>query len=121
MKSGDDLIYILPKDRSPLLRIYDNADSLGLGCLRRDPLDVVGYDPAITSLSEDRRAETMMSRFVLLIGLMMLIGPLWTLEYLQSAAYNLAVIPGFVILHISWPPFMYHCCKAFQELTAAAA
>ena len=120
LKSGDDLIYVLPKEKSPLRRIYNKAESLGFGWFRRDPTDIVGYDPETTSLLEEERAETVMSRVVLFIGLLMLIGPLWILEYVRGSAQSLAVITGFIILFLGLLSFTT-AAKPFESLAAAAA
>ncbi|MCJ1396330.1 hypothetical protein MMC18_009219 [Xylographa bjoerkii] len=120
LKSGDDLIYVLPKEKSPLRRIYNKAESLGLGWFRRHPTDILGYDPESTSLQEDERAETVISRVVLVIGLVMLIDPLWILEYVQGSAQSLAVITGFIILFLGLLTFTT-AAKPFESLAAAAA
>ena len=98
LKSGDELVYVLPKEKSPLRRIYNKAESMGLGWFRRKPTDAIGFDPETTLLQEDERAEAVLNRVILLIGLLMLVGPLWILEFLKTITHSLAVITCFIIL-----------------------
>lgn len=120
VKSGDDLVYVLPKEKSPLRRIYNKAESLGLGWFRREPTDVIGYDPETTLLQEEERAEIVLNRVILVIGLLMLVGPLWILEFVRSSAQSLAVITCFIFLFLFLISFAT-AAKPFESLAAAAA
>ncbi|MCJ1249376.1 hypothetical protein MMC30_006599 [Trapelia coarctata] len=120
VQSGDDLVYVLPKEKSPLRRIYNKAESLGLHWFRREPTDAIGYDPETTLLQEEERAEAVLSRVILLIGLLMLIGPLWILESVKTTIHSLAVITCFIVLFLFLVSFAT-AARPFESLAATAA
>ena len=68
----------------------------------------------------DKRIDHFVTIIIMSIGLIMLIGPLWILTYLEGLARRLAVISALILLFvvlISWTTI----AKPFESLAAAAA
>lgn len=97
VNSGDDLVYVTPKADTSLRQIYDQLETWGIGWFPRQPTDTVGYDAETTALQDDERTERVMSGVILLVGLCILVGPMWILEFVHSSVRSLAVIKGFII------------------------
>ena len=68
----------------------------------------------------DAKIDHFVTIFIMSIGLIMLIAPLWILTYLGGLARRLAVSSAFIVLFvvlISWTTV----AKPFESLAAAAA
>jgi hypothetical protein len=118
LKTGDDLIYVTPKIKSPVRPIYQRL-SASLGMFRRKPTDLLGYDSSSIVLIKEQRAETVMFGAIILIGLLMLVGPLWILEFVNGPLQKLGVITSFIVLFLALLSFAT-IAKPFEILAGAA-
>lgn len=119
-KSGEDLVYVLPKTEKPLPQIFDFLQNWGLKLFRRHPTDIVGYDRATTLLHTEERVEKLTVNTLLLIGLVMLIGPMWVLEFVTRPVHSLAVITGFIVCFLALLAFATGA-RPLEALGATAA
>lgn len=125
-KYTDDLIPVHPKSRTSFGRVMERF-LLGRPSMRkffcRIPSDRQNIDDGLTLWSNhnfDKRMERLSFFFIGLAGLVMLIGPLWWLNYLPNPEARLGVITGFVVA------FFVIVAKAttasvYETLAAAAA
>ena len=87
---------------------------------RKKPSDSAMVKDENIHYISDARIDHFVTIFIMSIGLIMLIAPLWILTYLGGLARRLAVISAFIVLFvvlISWTTI----AKPFESLAAAAA
>ena len=105
----DDLVSIHPKTRSPGRNFLENVafggrwNPWGIPWLkdwfsREAPKDIVSLKNEDTVWPNDQRMEKVSSVLISVVGLAMLIGPIWALAYIQRMEYRLAVISGFIVV-----------------------
>ena len=119
-KTGEDLVYVLPKTEKLLPQIFELLQDWGLKLFRRHPTDTIGYDPATTLLHTEERVEKLTVNTILLVGLVMLIGPMWVLEFVIRPVHSLAVITGFIVCFLALLAFATGA-KPLEALGATAA
>jgi hypothetical protein len=106
----DDLISIHPKAKSPGRNFLEQVafgggrfNRRGIPWLRewfsrKAPKNIVSLRNEDTVWPDDQRMERVSSVFISLVGLAMLIGPIWILAYLRPILYRLAVISSFIVV-----------------------
>jgi hypothetical protein len=104
----------LPQEKSWFRRVLEYTLVCNLPVFRRkdSPKDVV--------LSNTKRLETCSSLLIALVGLAMLIGPLWILEFVTNTKQQLGIITGFIVLFF-WVVAVGTNARVFESLAAAAA
>jgi len=85
----------------------------------RKPTDATAYDPDAMFLQDDAWAEAMLTRVLILAGLVMLIGPLWILNFVDGINQRLGVITAFVVLFLLFLATVT-AARTFEALAAAA-
>jgi hypothetical protein len=105
----DDLVSIHPKTKSPG-RIFIEKFAFGspwnprgipwLKALfsREAPKDFVSLRNEGTVWPNDQRMETVSSILISVVGIAMLIGPIWALAYIRSVVWRLGVISAFIVI-----------------------
>jgi hypothetical protein len=78
------------------------------------------YDPETTHYHSDTRMELFVTIVVTLVGLIMLIAPLWWLMFVRKPLYQLAIITGFIVLFLSLISSVT-VARPFESLAATAA
>jgi hypothetical protein len=97
----DDLIYVTPNPDSSLRRAFGYiAPKLNLPCFRRNPDPEMGYDEPNLMLWNEQHAQAFFTKATMVVGLGMLIGPLWVLEFVNGPLQRLGVITAFVVLFL---------------------
>jgi hypothetical protein len=91
---------VTPKLDSALRRLLTGAASEIPPWFRRYPPDAAGYGPQTTMLYDEERAKSFFMKAAMLVGLCMLIGPLWILQFVDSPLQRLSIITTFVILFL---------------------
>jgi hypothetical protein len=88
----------------------------------RDPPEdgVVTLQNEDTIWPNDERVEKLSAGVISLVGLAMLIGPLWILAYVHHIAIRLGVISGFVVIFFVVVA-VATTAQVFETLAAAAA
>ena len=116
----DDLIYLAPRAESAFRRLYTAIALRWVPWFRRHPSDQLGYDPRTTVLLDDEAAEAFFTRLTILTGLVMLISPLWILEFVIDPLHRLGVITAFILLFFALLAFAT-TARPFESLAGAAA
>ena len=120
IKRHSDLFTLVPASKSRLQLFLERSRHFRLLKLwRKEPSDSTVKDKDV-HYSSNTRIDRFVTIFIMSIGLIMLIAPLWILTYLEGLARRLAVISAFVVLFtvlISWTTI----AKPFESLAAAAA
>lgn len=118
-----DLFPLVPKDRSPLRRLFEKSSLFRLSRFWRK-------SPEIDPLPEhvirgihfysDKRIDLFVNLTITLAGLVMLIVPIWILAYTHPKTAKLAIITVFVLFFL----FLVSCftnAKQYESLGATAA
>jgi len=117
----DDLVAIHPKEKSWFRHILEWTFVFKLPVFRREPR---GYnfntEAKDVVFQNDSRLEKFSSVVIAIIGLAMLIGPLWILDKVQNTEQQLGVITGFIALFFVLVAVATNA-KIFESLAAAAA
>jgi hypothetical protein len=106
----DDLISIHPKTKSPGRNFLERVafggspfNRTGIPWLRgwfsrEAPKNIVSLRNEDTVWPNDQRMEKVSSVLISVIGLAMLIGPIWILNFVKPIVYKLAVISSFIVI-----------------------
>jgi hypothetical protein len=128
----DDLIGIQPKARSWLRNVLEATFVLRIPGVRRfferKPRDRDLIKEATATLNEkegtrwpnDERVEGFSTLVIALIGLGMLVGPLWWLAYVSGLVHRLSIITGFIAVFFILVEVATDA-GVFNALAAAAA
>ena len=121
IKHPSDLFTLVPASKSPLRLFLERSRRFRLlKFWRQKPSDsTMARDEDVHYIS-DAKIDHFVTVFIMSIGLIMLIAPLWILTYLGGLARRLAISSTFIVLFvvlISWTTV----AKPFESLAAAAA
>lgn len=120
----DDLIPVQPKIKSRFRYFLESTLLLNTPVIKdifdRQPDDFDVIEDGQTKWHNDKRVERFSSIVVALVGLAMLTGPLWILEYLSGSALRLGVITGFIAVFFVLVA-VATTARIFDALAAAAA
>ena len=124
IKCRDDLIPVHPKNISWFRNVLEKTSVLQLKYVKkflsRDPSGFGDIDDGTTVWQDDNRVEKLSFRVMGFVGLGMLIGPLWWLNYLSDSVTRLGVITGFIVLFYV-VVYLATTARTFEVLAAAAA
>lgn len=117
----DDLFQINPRFRTPLRRVLERSTRFGwLLLFRREPQDQTHYDPKTMYYELNERLESFVTITICLVGLIMLIAPLWILSYVGPSQARLGIITAFIVLFLALIQSVT-IAKPFETLAATAA
>jgi hypothetical protein len=126
----EDLIGIRPKSRSCFRKVLEYSFLLRMPGLRRFPkrtpreYDLIKENSEdkynYTTWQDDRKVEGCSSTLVAVIGLGMLVGPLWILAEVSNPMHRLGIITGFIALFFVLVKVATRA-RIFDALAAAAA
>jgi hypothetical protein len=123
----EDLIGIRPKSRSCFRKVLEYSFLLRMPGLRRffkrTPREydlIKDNSGAYTTWQDDRKVEGCSSTLVAVIGLGMLVGPLWILAEVSNPMHRLGIITGFIALFFVLVKVATRA-RIFDALAAAAA
>ncbi len=116
-----DLFSLVPSPRTPLRSFLERFRSFRLLRLWREKKDeeFFAQDEHIHYIS-DKRIDLVISTIILLLGLAMLITPLWILAFVGDLVTRLAIICAFIVLFVVLLSITT-VAKPFESLAAAAA
>jgi hypothetical protein len=123
----DDLIAVQPKTRSWFRNVLERSLILKFPIIRplfeREPEEIRAINTnTLTIWQNDKRVEGLSGTIVAVVGLGMLLGPLWVLEVFHGSSNNarLGVITGFIALFFVLVA-VATTARIFDALAAAAA
>jgi hypothetical protein len=117
LDTGEDLVYVLPKPDRPWL--HTKFSKVAYKFFRRRPTEASAFDSEHTFLHQEERSAKILTRTLLVMGLLMLIAPLWILEFVHGSTNRLAVITGFIVLFL-WLVAFGTAARPFESLAATA-
>ncbi|CAH0028372.1 unnamed protein product [Clonostachys rhizophaga] len=117
----DDLICPVTRDKTPLRRLLDKSHWLRtLTIWRNKDVKAPEYDAEHISYYSNKRMDRFTSAILLIIGIVMLITPIWILEALNGIRHKLAVITVYVFVFLLILSLAMYT-KPFEALGATAA
>ena len=121
LNQTDDLFQINPRFRTPLRRFLERSTRFGwLPFFRREPQEQSYYDPNTMYYERNGRLEGFVTITICLVGLVMLIAPLWILTYVRPSAARLGIITAFIFVFLGLIQSVT-IAKPFETLAATAA
>lgn len=97
IKTGKDVVALVPRTRSPLHRFLERYEFFLKNRLFRE-------EPPDQSVSQSSfyyshsRVETTVGATVISLGMILLLGPMWALHFINGSSAKLGVITGSVAL-----------------------
>ncbi|CRL29074.1 unnamed protein product [Penicillium camemberti] len=119
----DDLFPLIPKERSPLRRLFEMSSRFRMSRFwKRKSVtsDLPTHCHETIQLYSDERIDIFVTFTSVVIGLAMLIAPIWILAYTAPVAAKLAIITAFILLFLALVSFGTNA-KPFESLAATAA
>jgi len=117
----DDLVCMVPVDKTPLRRLVDSSLRLRtLGIWKDKKDDIPSYDAGNIGYFSDKRMDRFASAVIVAIGVAMLITPIWILQALESLPTKLGTITAFVSVFLLVSS-MVMVSKPLEALSATAA
>ncbi|KAJ4261336.1 hypothetical protein NW757_001727 [Fusarium falciforme] len=121
LEHDKDLICVAQKDKTPLRRLIDSSLTIRtLPIWRHKDKAVPNYDAEHVSYYSDSRIDTFASAVIAIIGVVMLITPIWVLQAMSGLRAKLVVITVFVLIFLLVLSFAM-ASKPFEALGATAA
>lgn len=121
LKHTEDLISVANKDKTPLRRMIDSSHRLRTLPIWKSAMTVSpprGSEQVL--YFSDKRIDTFASGVIVIVGLTMLLTPVWILQALDSLLWKLVVISIFVFIFLVTMSFTM-VAKPFEALAATAA
>lgn len=116
----EDLICLAPRDKTPIRQLIDRSRWLRtLWIWRRRDRNSPEDNLSRVSYYSDKRMDQFSSVFIVLIGVGMLITPIWVLQLLHSFWEKLVVITVFVSVFLIVLSFAM-ATRPFEALAATA-
>jgi hypothetical protein len=121
IEKSSDLITIHTRSRPPLGRWIEACQSFQLWKIfRAQPVPGHHVESKTTVYSSDEKFERFTTAIIILIGLVMLLAPMWWLEFTSASKVRLGVITGFICAFISIMS-VATSNKPFEVVAATAA
>jgi uncharacterized protein (DUF983 family) len=117
IQHSEDLFAIVPKSKAPLRRFMEHSRHFRLFRLWMKASPVEDENVHYTS---DQRIDLFVNLVIALVGLIMLIVPLWVLAFITWVVHRLAIITSFVVVFLCFVSFTT-VARPFETLGAAAA
>ena len=116
-----DLFSVAPKAKSPLRVLLEHSHHFRLLKLWQEKnVDAAGYSDENVHYFSDEKIDHFIATFIMVLGLIMLIAPLWILAFLGGLVQRLGVISAFIVLFVALIS-VTTVAKPFESLAAAAA
>lgn len=111
----------MPRVKSPLRLLLERVPHfLKLRLWEQKITDQSGTEDESIQYFSDEKIDRFVSSFIMSLGLIMLIAPLWILTFLGGLVQRLGVISAFIMLFVALL-FFTTVAKPFETLAAAAA
>ena len=121
IERSSDLFSVVPKAKSPLRVLLEHSNRFRLLKLWQEKnVDAAGYSDENVHYFSDEKIDRFIATFIMVLGLIMLIAPLWILAFLGGVVQRLGVISAFIVLFVALIS-VTTVAKPFESLAAAAA
>lgn len=120
-KHPSDLFFLVPTPRSPLRSLLEHSSHFRLLRLwqQKDVDHPANGDKYVHYIS-DKKIDRFIATFIMSLGLIMIIAPLWILAFVGGLVPRLGVISAFIVLFVALISITT-VAKPFESLAAAAA
>jgi hypothetical protein len=115
----DDLMAVQPKSKSPVRLFLERSNYFRTTFFKHTPLDPLVIEPE-NYWNNDQRMEQFAGMLIGAIGIMMLVAPLWVLNFVDGIVTKLGVITAFIVTFFALAA-LATTAKVFETLAAAAA
>ena len=116
-----DLFSLVPSSKTPLRSFLEHSRHFRLlGLWREEKDDVTLPRDEHVHYSSDKKIDRVISVLIMLLGLAMLVTPLWILAFVGDLVTRLGVICAFIVLFVVLVS-VTAVAKPFESLAAAAA
>jgi hypothetical protein len=117
-------VQLVPKSITPLRQLLEKSTHFRFSRLwAKTPPDLPTHSithPETVHYSSDARIDRFIGVTITVLGMGMLIAPLWVLAYTEVMWKRLCVITGFIVLFLGLVAFTT-VARPFESLAAAAA
>lgn len=121
IKRSSDIFAVVPKSKSPLRVLLEHSHHFRLLKLwQQKDVDNTTYNDENVHYISDEKIDRFITTFIMVLGLIMLIAPLWILAFLGGLVQRLGVISAFIVLFVALVS-VTTVAKPFESLAAAAA
>lgn len=121
VKRSSDLFSLVPKSKSPLRVLLEHSHRFRLLKLWQDKnVDTTLHTDGNVHYISDEKIDRFIATLIMVLGLIMLIAPLWILAFLGGLVPRLGVISAFIVLFVALISATT-VAKPFESLAAAAA
>jgi hypothetical protein len=113
----NDLFAVVPKAKTPLRQLLERSSHFRLWRLwRKAPISEMEN----VHYGSDQRIDLFVALMSTVVGLMMLIGPLWILAFVTQTVKRLGIITAFLVIFLCFVSFTT-VARPFESLGATAA
>lgn len=121
VKRSSDLFSVVPKSKSPLRVLLEHSRHFRLLKLwQQKSVDNATHNDRNVHYISDAKIDRFIATFIMTLGLVMLVAPLWILAFLGGLVPRLGVISAFIVLFVALVSITT-VAKPFETLAAAAA
>ncbi|CZR67627.1 uncharacterized protein PAC_17526 [Phialocephala subalpina] len=117
-----DLFSVVPKEKTPLRRLLERWKTFRIHWLWKEEKapELPLYDKENVNYISDKKIDTFITVLIIVVGMAMLIAPMWVLEYLSKPVAKLGTITAFVVVFLGCVSYA-SVAKPFEVLAATAA
>ncbi len=116
-----DLFSLVPTPKSPLRSLFERSSHFRrLKLWQQKDIDHLASGDEHVHYRSDKKIDRFIAALIMILGLAMLIAPLWILAFLGGIAQRLSVISAFIVLFVALVS-VATVAKPFESLAAAAA
>ncbi|KAF8851018.1 hypothetical protein BDZ45DRAFT_661102 [Acephala macrosclerotiorum] len=117
-----DLFSVVPKEKTPLRRLLERWKTFRSHWFWKEEKapELPLYDKENVNYISDKKIDTFITVLIIVVGMAMLIAPMWVLEYLTKPVAKLGTITAFVVVFMGCVSYA-SVAKPFEVLAATAA
>lgn len=120
IRKGGDVVALVPRVKSLLRLLLEKFQSLLTSSLFRSKTRAHQVQSATTSYYCNTKFDAFVSAVLVIFGLLLLLGPMWILQFMTDNTKRLGIITGFILLFASLL-VSATVAKPFEVLAATAA
>lgn len=116
-----DLFPMVPKSKTPLRQLFEESSKFRYWWVWSKPPRAASSDSSDDiKYTSDKRIDTFVALTIMVVGMVMLVAPLWILALVGSMTIRLGVITAFVSVFLCLVT-LTTAARPFESLGAAAA
>ena len=120
MRKGGDVVALVTRVKSPLRLLLEKCQPLLTSRMFRANLRADHVKSATTTYHSNTGFDAFVTAVLIILGLTLLLVPMWTLQFMTDDVKRLGIITGFILLFTSLLASAT-VAKPFEVLAATAA